>query len=33
MLRVRRGRYLVADCASVAEVAQFVDLATLVRGL
>jgi len=30
MLRVRRGSYLVADCASVAEVAQLVDLATLV---
>ena len=30
MLRVRRGTYLVADCATVAEVAQLVDLATLV---
>ena len=30
MLRVRRGRCLVADCATVAEVAQLVDLATLV---
>lgn len=30
MLRVRRGCYLVADCATVAEVAQLVELATLV---
>ena len=30
MLRVHRGTYLVADCATVAEVAQRVDLATLV---
>jgi hypothetical protein len=30
MLPVRRGTYLVADCATVAEVAQHVDLATLV---
>ena len=30
MLPVRRGSYLVADCATVAEVAQHVDLATLV---
>jgi hypothetical protein len=30
MLRVRRGTYLITDCASVAEVAQHVDLATLV---
>jgi hypothetical protein len=30
MLRVRRDSYLVADCATVAEVAQLVDLATLV---
>ena len=30
MLRVRRGRYLVADCATVDEVARLVDLATLV---
>lgn len=30
MLRVRRGSYFVADCASVAEVAQHVDLASLV---
>ena len=29
MLRVRRGTYHVADCATVAEVAQLVDLATL----
>ena len=27
---LRRGSYLVADCATVAEVAQHVDLATLV---
>jgi hypothetical protein len=33
MLRVRRGSYLIADCASVAEVAQLVDLATLVPEL
>jgi hypothetical protein len=30
MLRVRRGTYLVADCATVADVAELVDLATLV---
>jgi hypothetical protein len=30
MLRVRRGTYFVADCATVAEVARHVDLATLV---
>ena len=30
MLRDRRGSYLVADCASVSEVAELVDLATLV---
>ena len=30
MLRVRRGTYLVVDCATVAEVARLVDLATLV---
>lgn len=29
MLRVRRGTYVVADCATVAEVARYVDLATL----
>lgn len=29
-LRVRRGTYFVADCATVAEVAQLVDLASLV---
>lgn len=29
MLRVRHGTYLVADCATVAGVAQHVDLATL----
>lgn len=30
MLRVRKGSYFVADCATVAEVAQYVDLDTLV---
>jgi len=30
MLRVRRGTYYVADCATVAEVAKYVDLASLV---
>ncbi len=30
MLRVRRGTYFVADCATVAEVARHVDLATLI---
>lgn len=30
MLRVRHGTYFVADCATVAEVAQLVDLASLV---
>ena len=30
MLRVRRGTYLVADCPTVSEVAELVDLATLV---
>ena len=30
MLRVRKGSYLIADCATVAEVAQHVDLAALV---
>jgi len=30
MLRVRRGSYLVADCATVAEVGALVDLASLV---
>ena len=30
MLRVRLGTYLVADCATLAEVAKLVDLATLV---
>lgn len=30
VLRVRRGTYLVADCRTVEEVAQLVDLATLV---
>ena len=30
MLRVRKGSYLVADCGSVADVAELVDLATLV---
>lgn len=30
MLRVRRGTYLVADCHTVAEVAQHVDLASLI---
>ena len=30
MLRVRRGTYLVADCRTVAEVAELVDLALLV---
>ena len=30
MLRVRLGTYLVADCATVAEVAQLVDVAMLV---
>ena len=30
MLRVKHGSYFVADCASVAEVAQHVDLASLV---
>lgn len=30
MLRVKRGRYLVADCRSVEEVAKHVDLAELV---
>ena len=29
LLRVRRGPYLVAYCATVAEVAKLVDLATL----
>jgi hypothetical protein len=29
MLRVRKGTYLIRDCASVAEVAQLVDLARL----
>jgi hypothetical protein len=29
-LRVRHGSYFVADCATVAEVAQLVDLASLV---
>jgi hypothetical protein len=28
-LRVKRGSYFVADCATVAEVAKLVDLATL----
>ena len=30
MLRVRKGSYYIADCATVAEVAKYVDLATLV---
>ena len=30
MLRVRNGTYLIADCATVAEVARHVDLAALV---
>jgi hypothetical protein len=30
MLRVRKGSYLIADCATVAEVARHVDLAALV---
>ena len=30
MLRVKHGTYLVADCATIAEVAQLVDLASLV---
>jgi hypothetical protein len=30
MLRVCRGTHLVADCASVAEVAELVDLASLI---
>src|SRR5215218_9247588 len=30
MLRVRHGTYFVADCTTVAEVAQLVDLASLV---
>ena len=30
MLRIRRGTYLVADCATVEEVADPVDLETLV---
>jgi hypothetical protein len=30
MLRVRRASYLVADCATVAEVSELVDLAALV---
>lgn len=30
MLRVRHGTYFVADCRTVDEVAQHVDLATLV---
>jgi hypothetical protein len=30
-LRVRRGTYFIQDCATVEEVAQLVDLATLVR--
>ena len=30
VLRVKRGRYWVADCRSVAEVAKHVDLAELV---
>ena len=32
MLRGRLGCYLVADCATAAEVAQHIDLATLVPG-
>ena len=30
MLRVRKGSYLIADCATIAEVARHVDLAALV---
>lgn len=30
MLRVRKGSYVLHDCATVAEVARLVDLATLV---
>ena len=30
MLRVKRGRYCIADCRSAAEVASHVDLAELV---
>jgi len=30
ILRVRKGSYFVADCASVGEAAQHVDLASLV---
>lgn len=30
MLRVRKGSYLVADCPTVADVARYLDLATLV---
>lgn len=30
MLRVEHGSYYLADCATVAEVARYVDLATLV---
>ena len=30
MLRVKRGPYFVADCRSIDEVAQHVDLASLV---
>ena len=30
MLRVKHGTYFVADCRTVAEVAELVDLATLV---
>jgi hypothetical protein len=33
MLRVRRGSYVVADCATIGEVAKLVDLATLVPEL
>ena len=31
MLRVRKGSYYIADCPTVAEVAKYVDLATLMR--
>lgn len=29
MLRVRKGTYYIADCATIAEVGHLVDLATL----
>jgi hypothetical protein len=32
-LRVQRGSYFVADCATVAEVARLVDLATLTEDI